>query len=434
MSGLDLGLDPPTVMPAHDRPRGKADHAAPVSDGWSKPATSYRQSNTQAVSDTAPEILDATPQGEEQPATAGWVSTVRNWTPPPDLAIRTVLVDYAVEKLIQSGKVGALVAAGGTGKTTLLLTLGICHATGRDFLGIPVKHGTFVHLSIDDSQDDLDGALALVMRAMKLTPDECELVFKNLRVISLQGEPGLKTFTTKIGGASVATGLEEMLLQAVDGIPNLVGIALDTLRQFSGGNSNDEEVIKHTVSGATEVAFHTGAYVIVPHHTGKQNYRDGVADMYCGSGSAAIADNCRFVLLLQTTRWSDIEAKVQRTGQERGDPLVLTSTRGSLLVRAPEPVFLHRDGFHIGRVAGAALSINQQADEKARAVIRAVRRGAQTKNAIAAAVRGNKSAALSLIDELIDRGLLRDGSENGSGNRPKLIVTGDGSRFVDDDL
>ncbi len=397
-------VEPPLVVPAHRRPMP----VPPVS-----------------VSAQLP---------DEESETAGWVNTVRNWTPPPDLSIRTVLVDYGVELLIQSGKVGALVAAGGTGKTTLLLTLGICHSTNRAFLGMRVKQGSFVLLSIDDSQEDLDGALALVMRAMKLSPEEVALVAKHLRVISLQGEPGLKTFTTKVGGASVATGLEELLLQAVEGIPNLVGVALDTLRQFSGGNSNDEEVIKHTVSGATELALHTGAYVILPHHTGKQNYRDGVADMYCGSGSAAIADNCRFVLLLQTTNWSDIEAKVQRTGQERGEPLVLTSTRGSLLVRAPAPIFLHRDGFHIGRVAGATLSVNQQADEKVRAVLRAVRRGAQTKNAIAAAVRGNKAAALTLIDDLIDRGLLRDGSENSSGNRPKLIVTGEGSRFVDDAL
>lgn len=368
------------------------------------------------------------------PALATWVDTVRNWQPSADLGLLAPLVDFAVEKLIQAGKVGALVAAGGTGKTTLLLTLGVCHATARKFLDRRVKQGAFVLLSMDDSQDDLDGALTLVMRSMKLSGEEVAMVAKHLRVISLQGEPGLKTFTAKVQGASVATGLEEMLLQALDGIPSLVGVALDTLRQFSGGNSNDEEVIKHTISGATEVALHTGAYVILPHHTGKQNYRDGVQDMYCGSGSAAIADNCRFVLLLQTTSWSDIEAKVQRTGQERGDPLVLMSTRGSLLVRAPEPMFLHRDGFHIGRVAGAALSVNQLADEKARAVLRAVRRGAQTKNAIAAAVRGKKSAVLSLIDELIDRGLLRDGSENGSGNRPKLIVTGEGSRFVDDDI
>lgn len=121
-----------------------------------------------------------------------------------------------------------------------------------------------------------------------------------------------------------------LILQAVAGISDLVGIALDTLRQFSGGSSNDEQVIKLTIAGATEVALRTGAYVVLPHHTGKQNYRDGVADMYCGSGSAAIADNCRFVLLLQTTTWGDIESKVRRVG-----PRARRSTRAVVDPRQP---------------------------------------------------------------------------------------------------
>src|ERR1019366_1214353 len=99
---------------------------------------------------------------------------------------------------------------------------------------------------------------------------------------------------------------EGEILRALEGIPDLVGVALDTLRQFSGGSSNDEQVIKLAIAGATAIALQTGAYVVLPHHTGKQSYREGVTDMYCGSGSAAIADNCRFVLLLQTATWSDI--------------------------------------------------------------------------------------------------------------------------------
>ena len=40
--------------------------------------------------------------------------------PTMEFATREVRVDFAVEGLIQTAKVGALVAAGGTGKTTLL--------------------------------------------------------------------------------------------------------------------------------------------------------------------------------------------------------------------------------------------------------------------------------------------------------------------------
>ncbi len=358
-----------------------------------------------------------------------WQLALRQWSPRSDLSTFVPQVEFAVSGLIQRGKVGALVAAGGTGKTTLLLTLGICIALGRPFFGCTVRQGSFVLLSNDDSQEDLDAALALVGRALRLSEEEWSIVAQKFRLVSLQGRNGLKTFTGTIGGAVLATGLERSVLKAVEKIPDLVGIALDTLRQFSGGNSNDEQVIKLTISGATEIANKTGAFVVFPHHTGKQNYRDAVADMYCGSGSAAIADNCRFVLLLQTATWPEIEMKVRRTGLEHGAPLVLTSTRGSLLVPAPEPIYLHRDGFLIERIQGDVMSGAQVADERDRAILNAVRQGAQTKNAIAATVRGKRTAVLSQVDQLEARGFLTRGSHDGS---QKLMVTALGAKLLDE--
>lgn len=400
----DLGLEPPPTMPTGYTARRVATMPAPAPEPSAEPS--------------------AAPQ---------WVAAVRNWVAPPFLAAEPVMVEFAVGKLIQAGKVGALVAAGGTGKTTLLLTLAMCHATGREFLGMRVTRGTFVLLSADDPQEDLDSALALVVKAAKLTQTELDAVRQKVRVISLQGQAGLRTFTTAIGGTAVPTGLEDYLLLALEDIPDLVGVALDTLRHFAGGKTVDEDVITTTIAGATAVANATGAYVVIPHHTGKQNFRDSVADMYCGSGSAAIADNARFVLLLQSATWSDIETKVRRTGQERGDPLVLTSTRGSLLVRPPDPIYLHRDGFCIGRVAGAALTHDQILDERDREVLRAVRCGAQTKNAIAAAAKGKKAAVLDRVDDLEARGFLRNGFPNGSRLRPEYVLTSEGARFLDAD-
>lgn len=362
---------------------------------------------------------------------AAWQQRVRAWSP-RDLSSVDVRPAFAVEGLIQERKVGALVAAGGTGKTTVLLTLGICHALGRQFFGHRAKPGTLVLLSNDDPQQDLEAALELVMRAMKLSSAEREIVRAKVRVVSLLDEDGndvTKAFTTAVDGVAVPTDLDAMILEAVAGIDDLVGIALDTLRQFSGGSSNDEQVIKLTIASATRVAQRSGAYVVLPHHTGKQNYRDGITDMYAGSGSAAIADNCRFVLLMQTTTWADIESKVQRTGQEHGDPFVITSTRGSLLVRPPQPIFLHRDGYYIGRVAGAIMTKDQQADEKDRKILRAVATGKQTKSDVYSVVKGKKTLVFESIDDLVARGHLTDsGSRSGS----RLMLTASGTRLMGD--
>ena len=360
--------------------------------------------------------------------TVEWVEAARAWVPPADLATRQVQVEWAVKDWIQAGKVGALVAGGGTGKTTLLIVLGVCISLGWAFFGHTVKRGSFVILSNDDTQDDLDGVLALIVQALQLSAEDADTVARKLRLISLIGKGGSKTFTVTIGGTVTPTDLPALLSRAVEGMDDLVGVALDTLRQFSGGSSNDEQVIKLTIAGATEFAASRRVFVVLPHHTGKQNYRDGVTDMYCGSGSAAIADNCRFVLLLQTTTWADIESKVQRTGQERGDPLVLRSTRGSMLVKEPPPIFLHRDGYFVGLVKGKTLTDNEQAEKKDRGILQAVRGGAQSKTAILEKTGGKKQTVFARIGELEDLGYLSNGSQNGS---PKYVLTTNGANFLD---
>lgn len=362
-----------------------------------------------------------------------WVPVVQA-APAYDLKtlVHDVRVAWVVEGLIQAAKVGALVAAGGTGKTTLLLCLCVCIATGRPFMGCNVQQGSSLLLTNDDPQQDLTGALALVCKAMHLTDAEYTMVQQKVRAVSLQGIGGTKTFTTPVGGAPTATGLTEALLQAVEGINDMVLVALDTLRQFSGGNSNDEQVIKLTIAGCTDFALKTGAAVVLPHHTGKQNFRDGITDMYCGSGSAAIADNSRFILLLQTATWADIEKQVERTGREAGDPLVLRSTRGSLLVKAAAPIFLHRDEYHIAAIAGKSLTRDQQLDKRDREIIAAVRSGAQSKNAINAVVTGQKVSINKAVDELLRRDLLTlntvTGSRSGSQN---LMVSAKGAKVLD---
>lgn len=345
-------------------------------------------------------------QRSAAPSLPIWAQHIQQFALPPDLLTRQISVDFAVDGLIQAGKVGALVAAGGTGKTTLLLILGICIALGRMFLGCAVKQGSFVLLSLDDSQADLEGALKLVMQAMNLNADEATIVLAKVRVVSLQEIEGSPTFATTIGGHPQPTGMEFHLAQALSTIPDLVGISLDTLRHFAGGSSNDEQIIKLTVSGATRLALSTGAFVILPHHTGKQNFREGITDMYAGSGSAAIADNCRFVLLLQTTTWSDIQKQVQRTGLEQGDPLVLRATRGSLLVKPMQPIFLCRDGHLIKRIAGQPLTKDQQLESRDRKILDAVLTGAQSKNDICKAVGGKKQTLIRAVDSLIAGGML----------------------------
>lgn len=367
----------------------------------------------------------------EGEAVRTWADAVRDWQPPADLMSRSTEVEWDVEGWIQRAKVGALVAAGGTGKTTLLLTLGICVALGRPWFGQRVRRGTFLLLSNDDPQEDIEAALVMVMRAMKLDEREVAQVSRGLRIVSLIGKFGERVFTQTTASAVSATQMLELLLQATEQIDDLAMVALDTLRQFAGGSTNDEQVIRLTVGACTEFANLRRATVILPHHTGKQNYREKVVDMYAGSGSAAIADNCRFILLLQEASWEEINTKVDRTGNEQGNPLVLTSTRGSLRVKTPDPMYLTREGYRIERIGGQVRSQDAIEDAKDRKVLEAVRNGAQSKNAVHAAVGGRKTACLERVDLLIGKGFLEE-SGSGSGRRSgtALVLTVRGAKLL----
>ena len=401
--------------------RGSADHqtqlAAPI-----LPAAAAASNGEPVLRLVMPPPKDWPTRVMTHSACPGFV--VGKGHPPP--------IEWSVEGWAQAGKAGVLVAAGGTGKTTLVLLLAVCHATGRPFMGRAVRQGKVVILSNDDTQEDLDATLALVVRACELTERELLLVEFGVVVVSTIGLDGVKTFAATVEGRPQATDMLYHLQDATADMGNLVLVVLDTARQFAGGPTNDEQVVKLLIGGAAEFAAKRGCYVVIPHHTGKANYRDAVTDMYAASGSAAISDNARFVWLLMRVSWGEIADKVQRTANEDGDPLVLMSTRGSLRVRAPDPVYMVRDGYSIRPIAGNVMSKDQQADQKDLEVLRAVRGGAQSQVAVTRVVRGRRQSTLDRIENLLQRGHLIDGgNRSGTGSAAKLQVSESGARWLD---
>jgi len=251
--------------------------------------------------------------------------------------------------------------------------------------------------------------LSVIAATMKLDSSELVLVAEKVRIVSLQ-DADAPTFVKAYNGQHVATGFEDAVIQHSSSIPDLVGIAFDTLRQFCGGSSNDEEVIKATVAAATRVARRTGAFVMLPHHTGKQHHRAGQDDMYTGTGSAALADNSRFVLVLR--KLSEDEAK--KVGDSAlaaaaaGGLLKLSSARGSLRVSPPDPMYLHRDGYLFERVVADARARDIDHAELQHKVMAAIRDGAHSRNAIENKVGGRRTSLLGEIDRLLHAGLIAE--------------------------
>jgi AAA domain len=338
-------------------------------------------------------------------AVKGYKAPLHHWTQPPPIR-------WAVDGLIREGTVGALIAPGATGKTTLLITLGICHALGVAFMGRTVKQGGFLLLSLDDSQEDLDAAVGQVIRSMALSDEQVQAVAAFLRVISLQGKSGPRSFNLPGSPGAPNPEMHQALMEACLATPSPVGLCVDTLRQFAGGPTNAEEVIMQVSAICASVSTHTGAYVCIPHHTGKAGAREDQGDMYAGSGSAAIADNARFVLVLETVRErSDLARLTADVQQEQNaglcDVLRLTSRRGSIRHKAAPDLYIVRRGFSL------QMATTQEAGSDARtlqilaAISAEVEAGRKpSKNSLFKVLGGNRNKVFAELDELIECGLV----------------------------
>ncbi len=350
-------------------------------------------------------------------AVGSFLGLVRHWTPKADAAalVTVVPVEYLVEPWIQHGQAGALVAEGGTGKTTIKVLLGISIATGRPFLGLSVcRRGTFVLLSLDDSQADLDAVLAEIVVAEKLSLEEIELVRTKVRLISLRGATGAANFSTVDRGAVTPTGVEARIAEVLSDIPDLQCVALDTLRMFSGGGSNDERVMTIATMAVTTIAQRLGCTVIVSHHTGKGQSRDGADDQYVGSGSSAIGDNLRFILRLRSTTWKEMAEEVAVQEMAPGDLLRLSSQRGSLRMKTPTPVYLTRNGFEIRPVVGRRKVQSDRDNDLLERLVPLIEDGHDTSNKLHREMGGRKADLLAGVGRLVDDGYLeRVGSTRG---------------------
>jgi len=362
-----------------------------------------------------------------------WAQLLREQRPSHGLLDAPMLRKDTVQGLLPARKAGLLVAAGETGKTTHVIARAIAIATGKPCFGRPALQGTWVLLSFDDAYDELCAAVSLSVQAMHrqglLTRDEVALVERHVVVQSLRNGDGVPcpNFNAMVDGRAHATTFADELTEYLSRLPKpLRGFTLDTYRHFAGATANDDMAAVNTIGGMTQVAEALECTAECIAHTGKQNFRDGVTDLYSASGTAVLGDNSRFVNVLQRATWADVRERIDMTGKQRGYPMVVTPARGSIVTPRGEPLFYWRDGWRFGAIEGEPKTAERREDERDREVLSAIRRGAETKTAIYGAVGGKKQATLDRIDGLIDRGHI--GSQDGS---RKLALTGSGARLLD---
>jgi len=192
------------------------------------------------------------------------------------------------------GKVGALIAEGGAGKTFCLVQLALAVATERSWLDT-FNVSTPGRVLLVVGEEDHEEAKRRVFNVARATnsepPDEDQLL-----VLPLAGVPS-EMLHRDIGGniqeAPFLTWTRSFLATR----DQWSLIILDPLSRFSGpGAERDNHEATRFVQALESLAKQTGATVLVAHHTSQSSRsRDAKASATAGRGVTGITDGIRWV-------------------------------------------------------------------------------------------------------------------------------------------
>jgi len=365
----------------------------------------------------SPEDTDAF--GEPKPISDDEWASAR---PAPDCIVENYLF----------ADVGILVAPGGTGKTTLILSEAVHIVLGMDLYGLRIhKPGPVVIITAEDSREILVARLRKICAEMVLTEQHKRVIKNAVRIKDVSGLVPRLTAVVESGAIDPSTNVAEL----VAGLKKLkpVMIVIDPAVSFGTSEARVNDNEQALIEAGRQIRNALNCCVRFIHHTGKGNAREASTDQYSGRGGSAFADGARMVHVLQP---SDME----KTGIT-----LAAGTKGLILARPKmsyvppqNDLLLVRDGFIFTLVVPKDSDPLMRLDRDAGALLEVVQKLEQpTKNTLEAADTGLSRARLRLvINHLLDTGGLvwRDDKKCGGAQKYLSLAdsTGDSKPFSTD--
>ena len=291
-----------------------------------------------------------------------------------------------------------LVAAGGVGKTTMLLHEAVYGALGRSIWNkIVASPFITVIITKEDSREIIIARLNQIMIDMELSTSERGTVFERVWAIDLVGEPfKLAEFSGQVLRPHFEN-LDKLIIRCNELKPDR--IIFDPLMSFSIGESHVNDAEQAIVEASRYIMRKIPNCAIdVVHHTGKGNARAGTTDQYSGRNGSALPDGARMVAVLN-------KMSTDSFYEATGIKLKFSKREAGLLLSLPKlsycapqsDIYIHRRDFLFEAVKPLDL-------EKREAI--ANENKAANKNATAEATRQSLLRALSelsLSDDPRDR-------------------------------
>lgn len=272
--------------------------------------------------------------------------------PPPIL--------FAVHPYLPAGTAIVLTGAGGTSKTGLMTMIAVALCSGMSVLGDDeIAPGAVLYITAEDRRDLLQRHVWAAVQG--LPHAALRAVSERLHVKDVVGS-GFTLTQAVTGTAQIAAEVAELAAYAKT-ITNLRLVILDTLSRLNGGDEMNEHLAAF-VRGMERIAVETGAAVLVAHHTGKAQMREGTSDQYAGRGGSALSDNCRSALHLDVVKdgpTAPSNADEQMLADER--LLLLRHVKSNYATKAPDRYLERRRTEYAARLVEFEADLRPKASE-----------------------------------------------------------------------
>lgn len=236
--------------------------------------------------------------------------------------------------------VGALIAAGGTGKSYFAIHLAIALAAGislfKKFEPLEMKH--VVYISGEDSIDELHRRLYWATRHL---PGEVkERVGNNISFVDLADAYELFTHKKNHNDVEITEVVEHLIksIQA-QSLPNLGLIIIDPISRFRGGEENLAQDTTRFVQALQVFRDQLSVSVLALHHVNKGAKFNGIGQNNA-RGSSAFVDGVR--LVIEMNQLADDEIR-KLYGDNFNRPVVHLSCVKTNYTKPFEPLMLTKD-------------------------------------------------------------------------------------------
>jgi RecA-family ATPase len=262
-------------------------------------------------------------------------------TPPP---VRR----WLLKDLVVLGKVGAVVAPGGSSKSQWMLQLAVSVATGialAEHWEVGETGGVIV-LFAEDDEDEIHRRLHRIQNHLTIAGHGAELapLAERLFIFSTIGTDTLLTKKGTTGEVS-ATVTVDRIAALARLVADLRLIVIDPGSRFRGGEENSNEDATRFVEALEKLAQQTGATVMLAHHANKISSSTGDVSQGASRGASALTDGLRWQMNLN--RPTEAQATTFNLPKDALGQYVAATVTKTNYSAIPAPVLLERgqDGY-----------------------------------------------------------------------------------------